>query len=266
MPARRRAGLPALIAAAVLASCAAGAPPSDDSELVEPLVPDDGDDSELVEPLVPAGTDLASRYRVVLTYTSRDDMGEMGMGLGAIREGWIEHEDRFEGEASASSGGRWEGQLIGTAIGRDHVAATLIGVGDYTCSSTWDATQAVDLTLEILEESDLTGLVTDPEPGAVYASITLDSTGGVEYADPMDECDPTGGSGEEDLSDFVAPLGPTGDDDFAPFGAYSCVHEQMCQLSVMLPPTGYGKLIERLDQSVAGFSEAEWVFQLEAVD
>jgi hypothetical protein len=262
---RARRGLAALIGAAVLASCGVGAPPSDDSELVEPLVPDD--DSELVEPLVPAGTDLASRYRVVLTYSSRDDMGELGGGLGGIREGWIEHEDRFEGEVLATAEGRWVGELTGTATGQDRIDATLIGVGDYTCSSSWDATQAVDLTLEVLDESDLTGLVTDPEPGAVYASITLDSIGSVDYADPMDECDPTGaGGGEEDLSEFIAPLGPTGDDEFAPFGAYSCVHDQTCHLHVMLPPTGYGKLIERVDESVAGFSEAEWVFELEALD
>jgi hypothetical protein len=266
---RRGARLLALAGIALLAACGTN-PPSDDSDLVEPLVPDEGDDSELVEPLVPAGTDAAARYRVVLTYTSRDDLGALSGGIAAIHEGWIEHEDRFEGEVQAAGDGRWEGELTGRAEGRDHVSATAIGIGDYTCDSSWDATQDVDLTLTVIEDDDdLSRLVEDPEPGAVYASITLDSKGTVDYADAPDECDPSGGAaggGEDDLSDLIAPLGPTASEDWAPFGAYSCVHEGMCNLAVMLPPSGFGKVVERLDQSLPGVSTAEWVFELEAVD
>jgi hypothetical protein len=254
----------AVLCAVLVSACQGVAPASDDSDLLEPLVPED--DSDLLEPLVPEGADAADRYRVVMTYTARTAIGEFGGVVAVIHEGWVDHADRFEGEVERTDDGRWEGTLDAVATGEDYAAATAIGIGDYTCSGTWEATQPVELTLEVVDAEDAQRMVTDYEEGAVYTEISMRSTGTVEYSDPIDPCDPGGGSGGGD-SDLVVPLVPEGDERYAPFGAFSCVHEGMCNIAVRLPPPGYNKVEERIDQSLPEMdSTAEWVVSLEAVD
>jgi hypothetical protein len=252
-----------VLCAVLVTACQAQAPASDDSELVEPLVPED--DAELVEPLVPGGADPAERYHVVMTYTSDAAMGEFGAVLGVIHEGRVEHDDRFEGEVARTGDGRWEGTLDAVAKGEDYMAATMIEVGEYTCGGTWEARQPVELTLEVVDAEDAQRMVTDYEEGAVYAEISMRSTGTVEYSDPIDPCDPPGGGGGD--SELVVPLVPEGDERYAPFGAFSCVHEGMCNIAVRLPPPGFDKIEERIDQSLPEMEwMAEWVVSLEAVD
>ena len=219
---------------------------------IEPLVPENEVPLEpLVTPdatpggaSVPPGTELAEAYRIEITntFTAVHDV--------TISRDRQEGTESYTGDIVARGNGRYEGTAIATATN----AWSQNTLGE-ECSGAYSGRQTVAL-VGIVREADTLPetMIHNDDPGGVYLALyATEPAGGVEWADPDDDC------GRGVASEFL-PV------------TYSGPELQSSAIGgavVRLPPPGFGVVEERFDYEGPGLFGPvayEWVFRVNPID